>query len=133
VVDARVKTPFTVELLKVLNSSEHVGHTLIEYLEKRIGDGALLQYHQFEIKDGILQGKDLYSELLLLGYDCKGIGNNQCAVIGDVGYWYSIIFERIETIPRKENNQEEYEITKLLYGRARPLEIEYMVKVASLL
>jgi hypothetical protein len=130
-----LETEFSRSLLDHLNSKALI-HVVAE-VNGFIDDlgVSFIQHPSFYYKahkiGGKIGGKDFFSELLLLGFNCPGIRGDQCAVVGDIGYWWN--GDLVELIERNFNVLSEYEIEEFLFKPDPPIKKLYKVKVVGLL
>jgi hypothetical protein len=128
-----LKTEFSEKLLDHINSRNPfllIAKVIDDFLDN-LGV-SLVQHPNFHFKNYQIYGKDFFSELLLLGFNCPGIRDSDCAVVGNVGYWMN--GNIVEQIPRSMNTYSEYQIEEFLFKqRSSSLENLYKAKVVELL
>ena len=126
-----LETEFSRRLLDHLNSGGDgfVIREVEEFLDNL--KVSFVQHPSFYYKDRKIGGKDFYSELLLLGFNCPGIRGDQCAVVEDIGYWWN--GDIVEEIPRHLNAYIEYPVKEFLFRPDPSIKKLYKVKVVGLL
>jgi len=131
-----LKTEFSEKLLDHINGINSrnpfllIAKVIDDYLDN-LGV-SFVQHPSFYFRNGLISGKDFFSELLLLGFNCPGISDRDCAVVGNVGYWMN--GNIVEQIPRSMNSYSEYQIEEFLFKqRSSSLENLYKAKVVELL